>query len=84
MKPLLRMFQFVFGCRHRHLSRVFTIKSGRIGSASTVDGNSTCLRACAHAVNAAQGRNPAEQSVSHARSVPLIRGRRCAILILPM
>jgi len=22
----LDMFQFVFGCRHRHLSRVFTIK----------------------------------------------------------
>jgi hypothetical protein len=27
MNPLARMFQFVFGCRHRHLSRVFTIKS---------------------------------------------------------
>ena len=26
MKPLLWVFQFVFGCRHRHLSRVFTIK----------------------------------------------------------
>lgn len=26
MNPLARMFQFVFGCRHRHLSRVFTIK----------------------------------------------------------
>jgi hypothetical protein len=26
MKPLLWIFQFVFGCRHRHLSRVFTIK----------------------------------------------------------
>jgi hypothetical protein len=27
MNPLARMFQFVFGCRHRHLSRVFTIKN---------------------------------------------------------
>jgi hypothetical protein len=26
MKPLLWIFQFAFGCRHRHLSRVFTIK----------------------------------------------------------
>ncbi len=23
---LLGVFQFIFGCRHRHLSRVFTIK----------------------------------------------------------
>jgi len=23
---LLSVFQFIFGCRHRHLSRVFTIK----------------------------------------------------------
>jgi hypothetical protein len=26
MKVLSAVFQFVFGCRHRHLSRVFTIK----------------------------------------------------------
>ena len=26
MKLLLKLFQFFFGCRHRHLSRVFTIK----------------------------------------------------------
>ena len=26
MKLFLGIFQFVFGCRHRHLSRVFTIK----------------------------------------------------------
>ena len=26
MKLLLGIFQFLFGCRHRHLSRVFTIK----------------------------------------------------------
>jgi hypothetical protein len=26
MKVLLNAFQFLFGCRHRHLSRVFTIK----------------------------------------------------------
>jgi hypothetical protein len=26
MKLLLSVFQFIFGCRHRHLSRVFTIK----------------------------------------------------------
>jgi len=26
MKLLLDVFQLVFGCRHRHLSRVFTIK----------------------------------------------------------
>jgi hypothetical protein len=26
MKPLLGLFQFIFGCRHRHKSRVFTIK----------------------------------------------------------
>jgi hypothetical protein len=26
MKFLSRIFQFIFGCRHRHLSRVFTIK----------------------------------------------------------
>ncbi len=27
MKPLLWIFQFAFGCRHCHLSRVFTIKN---------------------------------------------------------
>ncbi len=27
MKPFSRIFQFFFGCRHHHLSRVFTIKS---------------------------------------------------------
>jgi hypothetical protein len=27
MNSLARMFQFVFGCRHRNLSRVFTIKN---------------------------------------------------------
>jgi hypothetical protein len=26
MKPLSSVLQFIFGCRHRHLSRVFTIK----------------------------------------------------------
>jgi len=26
MKPFLGVYQFIFGCRHRHLSRVFTIK----------------------------------------------------------
>ena len=26
MKPFLGMLQFVFGCRHGHLSRVFTIQ----------------------------------------------------------
>ena len=26
MKLLLAVFQFVFGCRHHHRSRVFTIK----------------------------------------------------------
>jgi hypothetical protein len=26
MNPLLWIFQFIFGCRHRHRSRVFTIK----------------------------------------------------------
>ena len=26
MKLLLGVFQFIFGCRHRHLSRVFSIK----------------------------------------------------------
>ncbi len=26
MKPLLRIFQFSFGCRHRQRSGVFTIK----------------------------------------------------------
>jgi hypothetical protein len=26
MKLLLAVFQFIFGCRHRHMSRVFTIK----------------------------------------------------------
>jgi hypothetical protein len=26
MKPLLGIFQLIFGCRHRHMSRVFTIK----------------------------------------------------------
>jgi hypothetical protein len=26
MNPLLWIFQFIFGCRHRHQSRVFTIK----------------------------------------------------------
>lgn len=26
MNPLLWIFQFAFGCRHHHLSRVFTIK----------------------------------------------------------
>jgi len=27
MKPLSGIFQFLFGCRHHHLSRVFTIKN---------------------------------------------------------
>jgi hypothetical protein len=27
MKTLLAVFRFVFGCRHRHLSRVFTIQN---------------------------------------------------------
>jgi hypothetical protein len=27
MKPLLWILQFVVGCRHRHQSRVFTIKN---------------------------------------------------------
>jgi hypothetical protein len=27
MNPLRWMIQFVIGCRHRHLSRVFTIKN---------------------------------------------------------
>jgi hypothetical protein len=26
MKPLSGVLQFIFGCRHRHLSRTFTIK----------------------------------------------------------
>jgi hypothetical protein len=26
MKPFLAVLQFIFGCRHRHLSRTFTIK----------------------------------------------------------
>ena len=26
MNPFARIFQFVFGCHHRHMSRVFTIK----------------------------------------------------------
>jgi hypothetical protein len=26
VNPLLWILQFIFGCRHRHLSRVFTIK----------------------------------------------------------
>ena len=26
MKQFLEVFQYIFGCRHRHLSRVFTIK----------------------------------------------------------
>jgi len=26
MRLFLGAFQFIFGCRHRHLSRVFTIK----------------------------------------------------------
>ena len=26
MKTLMEVFQSIFGCRHRHLSRVFTIK----------------------------------------------------------
>jgi hypothetical protein len=26
MKTLRRILQFAFGCRHRHLSRIFTIK----------------------------------------------------------
>jgi hypothetical protein len=26
MKLFSAIFQFIFGCRHRHLSRVFTIK----------------------------------------------------------
>lgn len=26
MNPLRTIFQYIFGCRHRHLSRVFTIK----------------------------------------------------------
>jgi hypothetical protein len=30
MKPLLWILQFVFGCRHRHQSRVFTIKKPHV------------------------------------------------------
>jgi hypothetical protein len=26
MKPFSSLLQFIFGCRHRHMSRVFTIK----------------------------------------------------------
>jgi hypothetical protein len=26
MKPLMWIFQLIFGCRHRHMSRVFTIE----------------------------------------------------------
>lgn len=26
MTPFLRIFQLIFGCHHRHLSRVFTIQ----------------------------------------------------------
>jgi hypothetical protein len=26
MKLLVNIFEFIFGCRHRHLSRVFTIR----------------------------------------------------------
>lgn len=26
MKLLVGIFQFLFGCRHRHMSRIFTIK----------------------------------------------------------
>ena len=40
MNPLRRIFQFTFGCRHRHLSRVFTIKHRTTGFASIVDMNS--------------------------------------------
>ncbi len=29
MKPLFRIFQFSFGCRHRQRSAVFTIKNVR-------------------------------------------------------
>ena len=27
MTPFAKLFQFVLGCHHRHLSRVFTIKN---------------------------------------------------------
>jgi hypothetical protein len=27
MKPFSSVLQFIFGCRHRHMSRVFTIKA---------------------------------------------------------
>jgi hypothetical protein len=26
MNPVFRILEFIFGCRHRHLSRVFTIR----------------------------------------------------------
>ena len=49
MNPLLWIFEFVFRCRHRQLSRVFTIKRPNLsGSASIADGNLTCrtMRNC--------------------------------------
>jgi hypothetical protein len=64
MKLLSAVLQFIFGCRHRHLSRVFTIKHrtyrvcfdcGRefelpdaIGSGSTDVSQTTCLATNPH------------------------------------
>lgn len=42
MNPLLWIFQFVFECRHRHTSRVFTITTELTAYASTADGSLIC------------------------------------------
>jgi len=42
MSWVLGIFQFLFRCRHKHMSRVFTIKNRTYRSASIVVGNLTC------------------------------------------
>jgi hypothetical protein len=41
MKPLLWIFHSTFGCHHRQMSRVFTIKNEPAASASNVGKNSS-------------------------------------------
>ena len=55
MNPLLWVFEFVFRCRHRELSRVFTIKQRRTRSASSADASSSVRKLDATALTGRLG-----------------------------
>jgi hypothetical protein len=85
MKVLLDLFQFVFGCRHRHLSRVFTIKH-RTYKVCFDCGREFDLPA-AHAPmrsDRSPGTPPGDESSSRALSFALRCTPGIPTLILPM